>query len=70
MTVLKVCGIALSLLLFLLQIADRKGPNGRSVVFAAALLFFSASLMGINEIFTLVSEYKGLFDKTGYTALC
>lgn len=69
MTVLKVCGIALSLLLFLLQISGSKGPNGRGVVFAAALLFFSASLSGIGEIFALVTRYKTLFDKTGYTAL-
>lgn len=69
MTVLQVCGIALSLLLFLLQIANSKGPNGRGVVFAASLLFFSASLSGIREIFSVVSLHKDLFDKTGYTVL-
>ena len=69
MTVLQVCGIALSLLMFLLQLTGRKGPDGRSVVFASALMFFSASLSGVREIFTLVSEQGSLFDVTGYTSL-
>ncbi len=69
MTVLQVCGIALSLLIFLLQLAKSKGPDGRGVVFAASLLFFSASLTGIKDIFSLLTQSGEMFDVQGYTSL-
>ena len=69
MTVLQVCGVALSRLNFLLQTAKSHGPNGRSVVFAASLLFFSASMEGVKNVFTLLKSTEPLFDSSGYTAL-
>lgn len=69
MTVLQACGVALSLLLFLLQIGKSGAPNGRSVVFAAALLFFSASLSGIADIFSLIGNQTHAFRTEGIESL-
>ena len=69
MTVLQVCGIALSLLIFLLQIGRGRGYGGRGVVFAASLLLFSASLSGISQVFSLLRERGSLFDTGGYEGL-
>ena len=69
MTVLQVCGISLSLLIFLLQVGRNKGTGGRGVVFAAALMLFSASLEGVAEVFSLFKMQSAGFDADGYKAL-
>ena len=69
MTILQVCGVTLSLLLFLVQVGKGRGGGGRGVVFAAALLLFSASLASIAEVVALVRQNGTLFEESGYKGL-
>ena len=53
MNILQACGIALSLLLFLVQVGRGSGVDTRSVVFAAAVLFLSVSMSSLKEIVSI-----------------
>ena len=65
MTVLQVCGVALSVLMFCLQ----AGKKSRGAVVAAAVLFFTASLDGVSRLFTFVKEQEQLWGQGEYTVL-
>ena len=66
MKILQGCGVALSLLVFLLQ-AKRSGGDTRGIVFGAALLFFSCALPSLGQILTFCrSELSGA---AGYESL-
>ena len=65
MTVLQICGVALSVLMFVFQ----AGKRGRGAVLAAALLFFSASLDGIVRLFSFVGQQGTVWGQGSYTAL-
>ena len=65
MTVLQMCGVALSVLMFALQ----TGKKSRAAVFAASLLFFAVSLDGIEELFSLVGQQQADWQQQGFTSL-
>ena len=67
MNILQVCGVALSLLLFLVQAKRGGGVDTRSVVFAAAVLFLSVSVNDLKEI-VLLFDQKPISD-LGYATL-
>lgn len=67
MNILQVCGVSLSLLLFLVQAKRSGGVDTRSVVFAAAVLFLSVSMNNLKEI-VLLFEQKPVND-LGYGML-
>ena len=72
MNILQVCGVSLSLLLFLLQMGKQGAPSGRMIVFAASLLLFFASLTGIGQMLGLMrgqlhtgGAYEALYKALG-----
>lgn len=65
MTVLQVCGVALSVLMFALQ----AGKRSRGAVVAASLLFFSVSLDGIVRLFSFLQGQQQIWGNTEYKAL-
>ena len=65
MTVLQVCGIALSVLMFVWQ----TGKRGRGVVLAASLLFFSVSLDSIVRLFSFLRQQEQIWGQSEYVAL-
>lgn len=67
MTILQVCGIALSLLMFLVQAKRSGSADTKTIVFAAAVLFLSASLSDLKEIVLLFDAHP--VSDLGYTSL-
>ena len=65
MTVLQVCGIALSVLMFVWQ----TGKRGRGAVLAASLLFFSVSLDSIVRLFSFFRQQEQIWGQSEYVAL-
>ena len=65
MTVLQICGVALSVLMFCLQV----GKRSRGAVVAAAVLFFTASIDGIARLFSFIKEQEQLWGQGEYTVL-
>lgn len=65
MTVWQICGVALAVLMFVLQ----AGKRGRGAVLAAALLFFSASVDSIARLFSFLGQQSGAIGRGGYATL-
>ena len=69
MTIIQACGVCLCLLIFLLQMGKEKGPSTRSIVFAASILFFSASLQDLKSIFPLFENQAHFNTQNSLTPL-
>ena len=65
MTVLQVCGIALSVLMFTLQ----AGKKSKGAVIAAGVLFFSVSLEELGLLFSFFAEQNSVQGRQYYKAL-